>query len=85
MLLALLLELIHFAVHMNTVINCWICLTQVDIVINFHDEINLAYAVDPKFEKSKKRRLQGVQLQVVDHNFAFERRDEGGYSYCTAS
>ena len=50
---------------------------QVDVVLNFHDEINLACAIDPKFEKSKKRRQPGVQLQVVAHDFAFERRDEG--------
>jgi hypothetical protein len=49
----------------------------VDVVLNYHDEINMALAVDPKFEKSKKRRQQGVQLQVIDHNFSFERRDEG--------
>lgn len=48
-----------------------------DVVLNYHDEINMALAVDPKFEKSKKRRQQGVQLQVIDHNFSFERRDEG--------
>lgn len=52
-------------------------LSQADIVLNYHDEINLAFAINPKFEKSKKRKLQGVQLQVIDHNFAFERRDEG--------
>lgn len=46
-------------------------------MLNYHDEINMALAVDPKFEKSKKRRQQGVQLQVIDHNFSFERRDEG--------
>ena len=53
-------------------------------MVNFHDEINLAYAIDPKFEKSKKRRLQGVQLQVVDYDFAFERKDEGTALHCTA-
>lgn len=48
------------------------------MVLNFHDEINLALAIDPRFEKAKKRRLPGVQLQVVDHNFSFARKDEGG-------
>mgnify|MGYP003387915963 CR=1 FL=1 len=48
-----------------------------DVVLGFHDEINLAFAMDPRFQKSKKRRLQGVQLQVTDYNFAFERKDEG--------
>ena len=48
-----------------------------EVVLNFYDEINLAYAIDPKFEKSKKRRMPGVQLQVVDYDFAVERKDEG--------